>query len=33
MSVYKIFKSIGFEYGESNDGNKFIMERGDIVAA
>jgi hypothetical protein len=33
MSVYKIFKSIGFEYGENNNGSKFIVERGDIVSA
>jgi hypothetical protein len=32
-SMYKILKSIGFRYRKTNDGHKFLMERGDIVAA
>jgi hypothetical protein len=31
--MYKILKSVGFKYGKINYGRKFIMERGDIVAA
>jgi hypothetical protein len=32
-SVYKILKSIGFKYRKISDGRKFLVERGDIVAA
>jgi hypothetical protein len=32
-SIYKILKSVGFKYRETNDGRKFLMERRDIVAA
>jgi hypothetical protein len=32
-SMYKILKSIVFKYRKTNDGRKFLMERGDIVAA
>ena len=32
-SMHRIIKSIGFKYEKSNDGRKFLMERGDIVAA
>jgi hypothetical protein len=32
-SMYKILKSIWFKYRKNNDGRKFLMERGDIVAA
>jgi hypothetical protein len=32
-SMYKILQSIGFKYRKTNDGRKFLMKRGDIVAA
>jgi hypothetical protein len=31
--MYKILKSIGFKYRNTNDGRKFLMEGWDIVAA
>ena len=32
-SMYGILKNLGFRYRKCNDGRKFLMERGDIVAA
>ena len=32
-SMYTILKSLGFKYRRTNDGRKFLLERGDIVAA
>jgi hypothetical protein len=31
--VYKIFESIEFKHRKTNDGHKFLMERGNTVAA
>jgi hypothetical protein len=31
-SLYNILKRIGFKHRETNDGRKFLVERGDIVA-
>ena len=31
--MYTILKSLGFKYRRINDGRKFLLERGDIVAA
>lgn len=32
-SLYNILRNIGFTYRKTNDGCKFLKERGDIVAA
>ena len=33
MSMLRVLKSIGFKFAKCKDGRRFLLERGDILAA